>query len=253
MDPTLRLQFSEPLADISSQPACYTITPELPITSVTRSDDRRGVAIHLAAAPKPGVNYTLAINRLTDTSPARNQIAATSLDFMTRGPVYTLANVPKEMYGKPITSVSNLPIKADATWTMNMFVKMGKQPANRTIIAGFGKCEDSANGIARYFAKFSGGVHFWSRNRDVTSTTPFSLDRWQMLTATYDGSTLTMYHDGKVIGSRQMTLADDTSVVNIAPKDPWDNLRTFDGDIRNFQIWDSCLTPDGVQSLTAGL
>ncbi len=253
MDPTLRLQFSEPLADIASQPACYTITPDLPITSVTLSDDRRSVTIHLAAAPKPDVNYTLAINRLTDTSPARNQIAATSLEFMTRGPVYTLANVPKEMYGKPITSVSNLPIKADATWTMNMFVKMGKQPANRTIIAGFGKCEDSANGIARYFAKFSGGAHFWSRNRDVTSTTPFSLDRWQMLTATYDGSTLTMYHDGKVIGSRQMTLADDTSVINIAPKDPWDNLRTFDGDIRDFQIWDSCLTPDGVQSLTAGL
>jgi alpha-mannosidase len=148
--------------------------------------------------------------------------------------------------------VPGLPVKAGDAWSINVFVKTAQQPENRTIIAGFGRCEDTKDGGARYLAKFAGGVHFWSRVRDVTTRSAIKLNAWQMLTATYDGSTLRVYQDGKKIGEGRVQLADDENVIQILPQDPWEHKLQFQGEIRNFTVWGNALTEEAIKALQAG-
>lgn len=250
-EPTLRLEFSEPVAALTA--ANLVIEPSIEVKSVSMSKNASAAVVTLGAAPKTDATYRLSVKDLTDLSPAKNKVSTPGVEFAARGPVYSLPEISKEQYGKAIKNVPNLPVKAGDAWTMNMFVRAEKQPPNRTIIAGFGKCEDGDEGVARYMSKFANGVQFWSCNRDVPTEKPLELKAWQMLTATYDGHVLTVYKDGEAIGSRKVALDDDEATVNIAPVDPWEHKRRFEGEIKGFSIWGSCLSPDGVKSLMQGM
>lgn len=248
-EPTLKVSFSEPLDPGSVTAKSFATQPAMDIKSVALSPDSRVAIITLTAAPETDTPYTLNITGLKDASPAHNQMNPTAIDFVANGPVYTLATISKDQYGKPIKDAANLPVKASDSWTMNMFVKAETQPANRTVIAGFGKCEDGNDGVARYMTKFANGLQFWSANRDVPTESPLDLGRWQMLTAAYDGHTLRVYKDATQIGARKVQLSDDEPIINIAPTDPWEHKRTFEGEIRGLTIWNSTLSPDALKSL----
>src|SRR5262245_57333027 len=118
-----------------------------------------------------------------------------------------------------------------------MFIRIDKNVKPKTVIAGFGKCKQAYGGGGRYLCGFATGIHFWSHNQDVSSRQPFEVGKWQMLTATYDGKTVRVYKDAKKIGQRDVQLADDENVVNIAPEDPWGDKNRFEGQIREFSIW----------------
>ena len=99
-----------------------------------------------------------------------------------------------------------------------------RRPAARSIV-GFGADKDNdAGGTSRFFAVFDGSIHFWSSNRDVETEIAAGSGRWQMLTATYDGKTLTLYKDGDPIGKKDIELSDDSeSSVSVGTTDPWDH------------------------------
>ena len=245
----VRVRFSEPVAESARKPENYTLEPAVAVKSAHRGDDSRTIVLDLAAPPETGRAYRLTMTGIEDISPARNTAKSVVKELLVKGPVYRLAEVSSEQFGSEIRDVTGLPVKAGDAWTLNMWVRISKQPHNRTVIAGFGKCEQSADGVARYLAKFANGVRFWSHDRDVDSRTPLDLDRWQMLTATYDGRTLRLYKDGRKIGQSEVGLADDENVIRFAPPDPWENKRRFDGQIREFSIWDSAFSDQAVQAL----
>ncbi len=250
--PSVRIVFSEPLDQSAADPAHYSIQPSLAVSKVSLSGDGRTATLLLARPPETRQKYTLSVSGVKDVSPAHNVGKAFSGEFTVQGPVYTAAKIGPEQRGTPIRNIAGLPIKSKDAWTMNLFVRTDKQPANRTLIAGFGKCEQAAEGGARYLAKFANGVQFWSHNRDVGTRTALSLNQWQMLTVTYDGGTLRVYKDGAKIGEQAVELADDENVVTIAPKDPWEHQRQFDGEIRDFSIWGSALGQDAIRALQSG-
>ncbi|MEK6701381.1 MAG: glycoside hydrolase family 38 C-terminal domain-containing protein [Planctomycetota bacterium] len=249
MSPVIRVEFSEPLDDSAASAKNYLVEPSIAVKSVTLSADHKTATVELASAPEVDKTYHLNVKDIKDASPAHNASKAASLEVRVTGPVYKLEAVTKEMMGKAIKNVPGLPVKGGDKWTMSMFVKTDKQPDNRTIIAGFGKCEDGTAGIARYFSKFANGLQFWVCNRDVPSKTPLELGKWQMLTATYDGTVLRMFKDGVKVGERKVQLADDENVVNFAPVDPWEKKRTFEGEIRGVTIWNSALGEEAIRSL----
>jgi len=230
----------------------FAIEPAIDIKSVAMSADGRAATLQLAGAPEVDRTYHLKVTGIKDASPAHNAMRAALIDVLVKGPVYKLDEVKKEQMGTAVRDVPGLPVKAKDAWTMNMFVRTDKQPANRTVIAGFGKCEDSADGIGRYMTKFANGIHFWSRNRDAEGKTPLELGRWQMLTATYDGEILRLFKDAKKIGERRVQLADDENIVNLAPADPWESKRKFEGEIRNLTIWSAALNDEAIGSLKDG-
>ena len=137
-----------------------------------------------------------------------------------------------------------MPTKAADAWTLNFFCRPAKKIPNRTILAGFGRADDIQEGAGRYLANFPGGLHFWSRGQDVSTSTPIAIGRWQMLGATYDGHMLRLYKDGWPVGQGSIVLSDDgDSTVRFAPTDPWTYKNVFDGEIHQLTIWNGALPP----------
>jgi alpha-mannosidase len=164
-------------------------------------------------------------------------------------PVYTLESFVASGKGLEIKA-NDLPVKGKDSWTINLYVKAAGQLEDRTLIAGFGhNAEGAGDGRGRYLAKFANGLHFWSENADGDSRAQLRQGRWEMITATYDGSQLNLYRNGRHVGGDKITLEDDQATVQIAPLDPWEHTRRFAGEIRNMSIWNAALSPEVVQTL----
>jgi len=241
------LDFSEPLRADSLDPKHIYVEPNT-VTHLTASPDGKRVTLDLGHALIADVAYFVTLNGIADRAPKFNFTHALQrIDV--RGPVYTLESFASGSPTLEVKEVAGLPIKGSQPWTINCFVKMDKQPENRTLIAGFGRTAKTTGGDGRYLAKFSGGAHFWSHHGDLSSTSAFELGKWQMLTATFDGKTVRLYKDGVLIGENEGELADDENVVRIAPIDPWEKERRFGGEIRSFTIWDQALSEDALKSM----
>jgi alpha-mannosidase len=151
------------------------------------------------------------------------------------------------------TQVAGLPIVKSDEWTMNLFIKADAKPEKRLIVAGFGKPEDKdgAGAAARYFAiKPEDGIEFWHGGRNLKTNSPLDLGRWQMLTATYNGDSLTLYKDGEKIGQERVGFRQDAdSCISVGAPDPWEHAVSFQGKIQNFTIRRGALDEKEVQAL----
>jgi alpha-mannosidase len=250
-EPVVRLQFSEPLdKDSAGSASNYSFEPKIAVRSAAVDETLREVALTLESPVPSGQSAMLRIRGVKDRSPSHNEIQETFVAIAAPAPVFQLSEVKPEQRGKPINA-EKLPVKEGDAWTLNMFVRTGKEPANRTVIAGFGSCGRNGDAQGRYLCKFANGVQLWSHHSDLApdQDTPLDLNRWQMLTATYDGKVLRLYKDGAQIGEREAHLAADEAVINICPPDPWERKRIFDGDIRELTIWNVALSSDALKVL----
>lgn len=251
LTPELSVAFSEPLDPASATAAAnYRLEPDdAKIVSVTPSADGAAVTLRLAAPLAPSSTHKLQVRGVRDCSPARNAVAQAVTPVALIQPAFSLPEVVT-CDGKTSREipVAGLPVGGKDPWTINFFVRTHQQPENRTLIAGFGAAEDKA-GHGRYLTKFANGIHFWSSNQDGDTTTPFDLDRWQMLTADYDGAKLRLYKDAKFIGDAELTLSPDESVVRIAPLDPWDKELRFKGEVARLTIWKEALSAEAITLL----
>lgn len=248
---SLDLNFSKPLTPATVQDTGnYVITPALPVAKVARSADGRQVTLTFGAPIAEGVDYTLSLHGLRDTTPNGNLIQPVTRPFNAGNIVYNLpsADLPA---GALKTAAPGLPVRKSDSWTMNMLVKTDVRPPDRSVIAGFGQDSDVPGGEgARYFATFSDGIRFWSSGRDVNTNSPLDLGRWQMLTATYDGRTVAVYKDGQPIMKKEVEFAADSDPsVSIGPADPWDHQRRFEGSVRDFTIRRGALSSEEVRDL----
>lgn len=247
----LELTFSKPVDPATATDAKnYVIQPALTISSIVQSPDDRKVALTFTGPIPAGTDFTLTPNGIKDRTPFSNVIEPTPQPFNAQNLVYTLpaAKLPDQSVSLP---VAGLPLQKDDAWTMNVLVKPDQQPESRTLIAGFGQGGDNPRGgTSRYFAVFNEGIRFWSANRDVETGSPLEAGRWQMLTATYDGKTLTVYKDGETIGQKDIELSNDAEAyVNIGTPDAWQRQRRFHGEVRDFTIRRGALTDRQIRQL----
>ena len=129
-------------------------------------------------------------------------------------------------------------------------VRSGAQRTD-VLLGGFGRADDhtAKPGTGRYFVNFADGLAFWLAGEDIKTHVKVEPRRWQMLTATYDGMTVTLYKDGNRIAAAPRTLPADTAVVGLGIVDPWERGNKLDGEIRDFNIWTSALAPGAVKAL----
>ena len=208
---------------------------------------------------------TAALNTLDDTQPAGvlyepdpfpPVVPRTPLPAVKRLPagteVFSLAAVQTfngAQAGVVQNNVSSLPIDGADPWTINQFVYLTAQPAELTVLGGFGDASDTG-GEQRYLIKFHDGIHFWGSDIDVTTGVPFDLNKWQMVTLTFDGTTLILYKNGGVIKTSPLTLNDAAATVKIGAPGPWNDNHVA-GKIAGFGIWNSALGPAAVKALIA--
>lgn len=145
-----------------------------------------------------------------------------------------------------------LPTTGTDSWTMNMFVFLDQAPDTLTMIAGFGDARDE-HGAQRFIGRIEGGIQFWGSGVDIDSGVPFDLGRWQMLSATYDGQTVTVFKNGEPITSAPAVLSDASAEVRIAPSGTWEKEHRFAGRIEGLAIWNSALSPSAIAALLTGL
>ena len=246
--PLAMVDFSKPVSkDTAEQAANYHFDGGFVVKSASLGLDGRTVTLELDHAATLTTSANLTVSGVKDVSPAGNLIIPQAVGLTSGGRVFAsgplLAKTPQEF------KIADLPVKARDPWTINLFCKVEHQPENQTIIAGFGRATDGQVGTGRYLSKFANGIHFWSANEDVETTTPLDLGRWQMLTATYDGQTLRVYKDAVKLAEQKVDLSDDLSQVEVMPKDPWERERVLDGEVRDMTIWKQSLSPGQLQIL----
>lgn len=228
----------------------YAVEPSLTVSKAVRSSDGREVTLTFAAPLAEGTDYSLRLRGIKDMTPFGNLVAASKKSFNAENIVYAIdsATLPARSVN---AQVAGLPLQKEDAWTMNIWVKPDHAVEDRTVIAGFGRnSDDPDGGTSRYFAVFDDGIRFWSANRDVETGSPLEAGRWQMLTATFDGKTLTIFKDGDPIGKGNIKLSDDSEHnVNIGQPDPWDHERIFHGEIRTFSIRRGTLSKEEVRQL----
>jgi alpha-mannosidase len=252
---TLRLSFSEPLAAAPAQdPENYVVQPPLALISATPSADRREVVLTFGQPMAAGTAYTLTLRKLKDTAPGANLIQPVTRQFNARNIVYSFDR-PKLPSGGVNQPVAGLPVLKADHWTMNVLVRADAKPTERVVIAGFGQDaeEPAGGGSNRYFAVYPDGIHFLvSPQADVKTNSPLDLGRWQMLTATYDGDSLTIYKDAAPIMKKRIGIdAGAEPVVSVGVPDPWDHRRAFAGGIERFTVRRGALNDAAVKQLLA--
>jgi alpha-mannosidase len=248
-EPTIVVTFSEPLERTSAGTvANYAFEPMVVIREAVVDDSAQKVTLTLEQPLASDRSYALRVRRVADDSPNHNTIGNAKITVAVPRRVFHLVDVKPEHRGQRL-SAQGLPVKASDAWTLNMFVKTDSEPENRTVIAGFGTCDNKAVGGGRYICKFANGVRFWAHNGDLDGKKALQLAQWQMITATSDGRTLRLYLDGELLAERAAELVDDHPIVMIAPQDPWEHQRQFEGEIREFSIWNAALTESAIKSL----
>jgi alpha-mannosidase len=248
---TLELTFSKPLDSAAAVEAKnYAIQPALAVRKISQSTDGSHVTLTFAAPIPAGTDYALNVSGVKDQSSSGNFMAPATQSFHAQNIVYSLksAHLPDQHVKVP---VAGLPLKKNDAWTMNVLVKPDHELNDRVIIAGFGRdVDNSEGGTSRYFAVLDNEICFWSAKRDVVTGSPLETGHWQMLTATYNGKTLTVYKDGDPIGKKDVELNNDSDAyVNIGTPDPWEQSSSFHGMAQNFTIRRGTLTAAEVREL----
>ncbi|HTQ10818.1 MAG TPA: glycoside hydrolase family 38 C-terminal domain-containing protein [Fimbriimonadaceae bacterium] len=239
----VRLTFSEPLDPASAQDASdYSLAGASGTAQL--NPDRRTVTLRFTGAID---GSSISVHGVKDCSQSGNAMAPTQVNLTDGGAVIDQASFDPST--TKLLRVENLPVKKTDSWTLNFFCKPDAKPEDRTMIAGFGNARDGDSGTGRYFCVFPAGINFWVCDRDVRTTVPIDLGKWQMLTATYDGTTMRLYKDGEPIAEKQVALVDDVSQARVMPIDAWDHRRRFQGEVRDFSVWDIDLPPDVIKSM----
>ncbi|RYX83354.1 alpha-mannosidase [bacterium] len=146
-----------------------------------------------------------------------------------------------------------LPTGENESWTINMFVRTESAPDVLTLIGGFGDAQDQT-GTQRYIGRVRGGIHFWGASIDIDSGVAFDVGKWQMLSATYDGKTVTLYKNGAAIKSAAAKFSEASPEVRIAPTGTWDREQhRFNGSVQGLAVWNMALTPAAIKELMAAL
>ncbi len=238
--------FSERMDPSTLQkPDAFAFRSERKVTSATLRPDGKTVDLILDTTTKPVTSEeTMGVGEAKDL--AGNPINYIQTGVTIAEPAFTS---PILEPSKTASFDSSAPTMGKAPWTLSFWLMMDQQPTDRTLIAGFGRARDGQEGTGRYFAKFPNGINFWVANKDLEANVPFDTGRWQMLTATYDGATLSLYKDGKLVASGLRDLSNDSSKVNVLPLDAWDRQRKADAEVRSLIIWPQSLPAAAVEKL----
>jgi alpha-mannosidase len=249
--PLARIEFSERLDKASAEDASHYQVDGATVESAKVSADGKTVSLKLAAPLTSAAQLT--ISNVTDQAETPNKVSDAPQTLEILKPVFEAAE-PEAFAGAgrgKTSRVAGLPVQADQPWTINQFVYADEAPKDLTLISGFGDGRDR-NGAERYLICEGTHMFFWGSNIDVDSGEGFDLNQWQMITISYDGKSIRIYKNGRLLKTEPQHLANASSMVRFAPSDAWGNGHLFKGKIAGFSVWNVALPPESVAALQSG-
>ena len=254
--PEVTICFSKPVQPASAHEvghyafSTHSGGREVLIKSAEPSGDGTTVTLHLGAPLPEDGPMKLEVRGVVEDSPRANVLKSSEKPVDGLLPVYVVPSLRSPQESR-FEETAGLPTRPGQPWTLNFFLRCGHAPANYVLLGGFGGADDhvARPGTGRYFANFEDGLAFWLANDDIKTHVKIEPQRWQMLTASYDGKTVTLYKDGDQIAAAPRTLPADVAVAGLGLVDPWERGNRFEGEIRDFKIWTSALIPEAVKAL----
>ena len=151
---------------------------------------------------------------------------------------------------------SVLPVLADDTWSVNLWVYPTETPKDWRIAWCLGQKPSSSSHSSRalYSSNKSGlGMITFVDPKDpvepyIVSFIPWDVNQWQMLTTTYDGSIVRVYKNGVLIAMRDQTFFDAPGEVRV-PSNPWSGSNFFIGRFDEFTVWRGVLSSADILDL----
>lgn len=216
--------------------------------SISLGADPRTVLVRVPAPPKQG--SMLHISGLVDQSSRRNKSDDASIAIRFSTPTVAIDSI--DCNGSQVVrNFSTIPTLGNASWSIAFRFRSEGRMEPRTLIAGIGTGRQEGAGSQRFIANFPAGLHFWGHNVDLSSGIHVVPGQWYAVAATYDGETVRFYVDGKEVKAERDELSDCDPTIRFGPLDPWDGTRKFTGQIRNFQVWSTCLPAEAVRATLA--
>lgn len=254
--PEVTVSFTKPVKPESAQNIAHyrfsagkrggkgSVLTEVKVESAELSADGTTVTLHLSTPLPQATPSRLKVENMVEASVKANVLQSSDGPVGGLQPIYSVPSLHTAKDSRR-DKVDDLPVRPSEPWTLNFFLRSDSAPKDHILLGGWGCAEDgsAAPGMGRYFVNFDDGLAFWLADEDIKTKVKLEPHQWQMLTATYDGKTVTLYKDGKKIGDGQPALAPDDAVTGLGIVDPWGKSNKFDGEIRNFTIWKSALTP----------
>jgi alpha-mannosidase len=124
------------------------------------------------------------------------------------------------------------------------------------MFGGFGDAGSARPiGCQRFFVQLDDKVHFWGANVDVTGSEAYAAGQWQMLTATYDGTTVRVYRNGREIVASEETFTAAAFQAHLVPPNHWNKGEGpyFVGLLDDFRIWRGALSEAQIAELAQSL
>jgi len=245
----IALTFSEPLEKASAEQARNYKVDKGTVKTARLSEDGKVVTVTLAEKPAADAKLSVTVSGVRDRAPKANVLASATKEASFPDPIVKIdAATLDGKAGKEQKFDDKALVAAEAAWTINVWMKIDKQLDDYTIIAGFGSAADRA-GAQRYITKFPHGLHFWGSNVDIPGETTLEVGKWEMLTATYDGETVTLYVNGQPRVAKPAKLTPAAGVAKLGPKPPWGHGHMFAGQLARFTLWSQALPQESVGTL----
>ncbi|MCE5340982.1 MAG: LamG domain-containing protein [Planctomycetaceae bacterium] len=150
-------------------------------------------------------------------------------------------------------SSSLLPIAAADAWSVNIWVKPDDTPSDWNVLFAIGNkpSGNATNSSRAVYSNATGDIVFTDGTglggHFLVGTAKYEVDAWQMITATYDGTNVTLYKNGQNIGSLAFTFTTAPGEVRVPTNPGWSTFMS--GAFDEFTIWSGCLTGSEVSAM----
>lgn len=146
---------------------------------------------------------------------------------------------------------TNLPLRAEDEWTMNVWMNFDETPVNFGYLAGFGIQTEDRWGQARGILHFHSTFNFWGSG----STSDRGSDEhviadgdWHMYTVVREQGLIRLFINGQLVSWGAVTLADiERGRVQVGNPSIWTSKTR--GKLDEFTIWDGAMSPSEVRWL----
>lgn len=177
---------------------------------------------------------------------ASNAIAGTAIDLTGDDMVYMDHTDPNFIPTLPLGGTED----CYDSWSMNFYAMLPIAPPSISFVVGFG---DFEMGTGRYICQFADGIHFWGgADIDGVTNVPFDLNRYQMITTTYENGTLRIYKNGEEILSQPTNLGIAIPKVSVSGITNWGTVpSSVVGLMDEFTIYKGALSQTEIDNLVA--
>ena len=142
-----------------------------------------------------------------------------------------------------------LPLNETDLWGMNLYLYLNGKPDDWTRIANVGD-----DNYRQLFIYRNNEIAFLFQNKYLLlSGETLDLDRWTMLTVTYDGSYLRMFVDGVEVASKELPFTSGDELDSELNMLNYAHAGNFSGRIDEFTFWDDALSLVNLAQLAEAL